>query len=339
MITFTETLSPFELLLLISKQVSHSVLRLSIVFVCRCLPTSSFRNTRYASPLPTRLTDDRVLNVLFLSFHLETDVCSQFPCRDFLPSLCSVRLRSVACGVNDTPLDRARQLPTLLLVSIVSYRSDLKVVEFSVVTVCHHWWSKDFNTSIPTYKDQSYLRDSHSCVLPLSQVMYSKIVVKLNLRSRVRTKTMQKKTQNKGRDKTLVPMSTTCCCRNLVQFKNPGHRVSNKFGNKYPTKVAEIRDQSFTPQSFGTFRLLEHFTCICVPCISGSVFGSSGPFDTVNTCSYFRLRVYLWSPIVEVPLLSLSTTFTPVANPTHSLRVHSIPPTELLGYVVKLSLS
>ena len=39
-----------------------------------------------------------------LSFHLETDVCSQFPWRDFLLSLCSATLRSAACGVNDTPV-------------------------------------------------------------------------------------------------------------------------------------------------------------------------------------------------------------------------------------------
>jgi hypothetical protein len=39
-----------------------------------------------------------------LSFHLETDVCSQFPWCDFLLSLCSTTLRSASCGVNDTPV-------------------------------------------------------------------------------------------------------------------------------------------------------------------------------------------------------------------------------------------
>ena len=37
--------------------------------------------------------------------------CSQFPWRDFLPSLCSDMLRSAVCGVNDTPVkpERLRQ--------------------------------------------------------------------------------------------------------------------------------------------------------------------------------------------------------------------------------------
>ncbi len=55
-----------------------------------------------------------------LSFHVDTDVCSQFSWRDFLPTLCSgvTVLRSAACGVTDHPV-RQRLRPRRSLSFVV----------------------------------------------------------------------------------------------------------------------------------------------------------------------------------------------------------------------------
>ena len=69
---------------------------------------------------------------------------------------------------------------------------------------------------------------------------------------------------------------------------------------------------------------------------------TDGPLDTlvlltvVNTSNYFRFLVYWCLPISEVPLLSRETVCTPIAKPSHSLGIHSIPPDKLLGYVPEM---
>jgi hypothetical protein len=61
------------------------------------------------------------------------------------------------------------------------------------------------------------------------------------------------------------------------------------------------------------------------------------PLAAVNTCSYFRFRVYWCLPIAEVPNFSRYPACTSITIPSHGLGIHSIPPAQLLGYVAELS--